>query len=432
MSFLPRIALEAIDAYDWKVHRSVAHEFRNRLKNRTRFYRYLIPAGADMELHTVAVKTRPDGTGAVKEVVRGSVDGSCLCVKDMVFTPIAGYSVDWSPEKLGRAPAQWSYKGKWASEYYSLSAKLWKLDRPVINPEVLLLSDRFRWCAWQPDCGDLLDYLKIYVKHPRIELLSKAGAGRFATRAGFVRQIEGDKGLMRFFMEHLPKIEKMRYGVDVIRLAYRRGVDLGEAATRIATRRRFRGYRLPAGIDATRAAGYIDGLKIGEWQYCDYLRACVKLGMDLADTKVVYPRQFKKRERIAKDRIAEINRLADIELAKKQDADIEAAAARFAKLERARGSFRCVLPRCRDDFVREGKRLHNCLGDGHYAAKMARRETLIAFVRLSEKPRIPFVAVEYSLDQKKVLQCYGDKNAKPPKQVMTFVNRLLLKGKVAA
>ena len=98
-------------------------------------------------------------------------------------------------------------------------------------------------------------------------------------------------------------------------------------------------------------------------------------------------------------------------------------AEQYAKLERIRAGFRILIPRRTKDLIIEGKRLHNCLGDGHYAAKMARGETLLAFVRRAQKPSESFVAVEWSPDQKRVLQCYGSRNEKPPKPVLDFVTR---------
>ena len=40
-----------------------------------------------------------------------------------------------------------------------------------------------------------------------------------------------------------------------------------------------------------------------------------------------------------------------------------------------------------------------------------------------EEPEKPLVTVEYSLKNKKVLQCYGDHDSKPDDCVMEFVNK---------
>jgi hypothetical protein len=320
---------------------------------------------------------------------------------------------------------------------------MWKISGEVINPSILQYHERFKYCSWTPECGHILDYLKVYINHPRVEMLSKVGAGRFATKAGFVAQLEKDKGLMRWFSQHLEEIKAEGAGCDVIRMAYRRGLTLNQAKCRIQLRRMYTTMGLPKAVDATRAHEFVSKTKgCHDYDYCHYLRQCAELGLDLADTKTAYPRQWKKRKTIVNDqynatmlqRKAEQDAIARREEAariKRQDADIAATAARFAKIEQQRAAYAVLIPRTTAELIREGKRMDNCLGDGHYAAKMARGETLIAFVRYAKRLNAAFVAVEYSPDQGRVLQCYGAKNSKPAKPVVDFVNRVFLKRRAA-
>lgn len=44
-------------------------------------------------------------------------------------------------------------------------------------------------------------------------------------------------------------------------------------------------------------------------------------------------------------------------------------------------------------------------------------------IRMKDEPEKPLVTVEYSLKDKKVLQCYGDHDSKPNDNVMEFVNK---------
>jgi hypothetical protein len=424
MSMLSATALDEIARYD------VARRAKLHLPNRNRFYKYLLPCGQDMEIHTAACRTRRDGTIAVKEVVQASVDDPWIHIRDVAHYMIAGYIVDWSPEKLG-PKKPWDYHGRWETDAYAPRCK-WKIKCDVVNPEALLAHPRFRYCAWSPACGDILDYLKVYRKNPRIELLAKAGAERFCTRGGFAKRLAADKNLLRFFMANLDEITRLQYGVDAIALAYRDRITISEAGARIGDRRKFSGHGLPRQVDASKALAYTIRAKCGNYEYCRYLRNCQRLGLDLADTKNTFPRRFKHRSQILADQVAEIDRREKAEMAKAQDAQIAAVAKRFARLERSQSAFRVMLPRRTTDLIREGKRLHNCLGDGHYAAKMARGETLVAFVRRATRPGAAFVAVEYSPDQKRVLQCYAAKNGKPPAPVMKFVERWFAKLRAVA
>ena len=424
MNFLPPYALEYIDRHDWEKFRSLKQP------NRTRFYKWLAPYGNDMEIHTVAVKTRKDGTVCVKEVVIASVDDPWMHVTDVACMVMSGYVVDWSKEKIGRAH-YWSYNGNWESEAYGRRCK-WKISCQVINPEALQRHLRFQYCSWTPECGDILDYLKAYIHHPRIELLSKIGAGRFANKVGFVRQLEKSKDFTRFFMDHLPVIEKERYGIDTIRMAFKKGIPLTEAAYHIDTRRYFRGFGLPASVDATRALEYIGRQKSGtcsKFSYCSYLKDCLRSGMNLKDTKTSFPNQFKRRANIVADQVAEIERQKSVELAKQMDKQIAAVAKKFSRLEKGRSAFKIMLPRKASDLIREGNRMRNCLGS--YSQRIARGESLVAFVRRSKRPGATFVAVEYSPSKNAILQCYGAKNQKPPKPVIDFCNRMFLKRRAA-
>lgn len=427
MNRLTQFDIEAIQRYDWEHHVSKG------FLNRTRFYSYLVatPEG-DVEVHTVGVKAarRPGTCGTlpvyVKPVTRASVDDPWIYVKDVVHHMMAGYVVDWSKEGLNKV--EWSY-GRWESVAFSPTSGMWKIRCEVVNPVVLQHTDRFKYCAWRPECGHILDYLKAYKAHPRIELLSKAGAYRFTTRVGFVSQLEKDKGLMRFFSQNLAAITKSGVGVDAIRLAYKSGIPIASALERIEARRGFRHHGgLPNGVDPIRAAKFVRSTKSNStWVYCRYLRDCVALGMNPADTKVAFPRQFEKRRTIVSDMVEAIENRKKAEFARRQDALIAAAAKRFELLEKGRGGLRVILPRRSSDLVVEGRRMGNCLGDGHYAAKIARGETIVAFVRRAKSPRASFVAVEYSPDQKRVLQCYAAKNQKPPAPVLDFVNRLFVR-----
>ena len=62
----------------------------------------------------------------------------------------------------------------------------------------------------------------------------------------------------------------------------------------------------------------------------------------------------------------------------------------------------------------------------NYDQKFAREESLIFFVRNKQDIETPFVTLEYSIKNKKVLQCYGYKDSKPEEQVLDFVNNTWL------
>ena len=92
-------------------------------------------------------------------------------------------------------------------------------------------------------------------------------------------------------------------------------------------------------------------------------------------------------------------------------------------LEKRRGGYCFVLPKVADDLVKEGMALSHCVLEKHYAERVAKGRSIIAFVRKRDAKDVPFVTVEYGIKSGKVEQCYGLKNCKPDPKVQAFVDR---------
>lgn len=395
-------------------------------RNMNRFYKFLTLNGDDVEIHTVACRygkghyaTRPV---CVKEVAQASVDSERIFTRDVAFMQMSVYSVDWSKEGLTRCP-EWSSRG-WFGNGYTASSPMWKIQgKPVINPELLQQTERFKYCAWQPSCGDILDYLKCYAKHPRIELLVKSGIEWMSCKTGFVMQIEKDKRLMRFVMDNIQDIKKYRYGIDAIRMAYSRKIGISDASRRISDRRSFRGYGLPLDIDASKASEYMRLKKINsKYTYTNYLGHCRVLGMDLADTKVSFPHDFKEREKEVLAMSEALKRKNDAAKRREMKKKIADAAIDAARLEGVKGPFMVVLPKNESDLIKEGKKLHHCIGQGSYADRIASKQIIIAFIRRKRSRNVPFVTVSVDRKSGEAVQCYGKNNSKPEKRVLDFVH----------
>ena len=91
-----------------------------------------------------------------------------------------------------------------------------------------------------------------------------------------------------------------------------------------------------------------------------------------------------------------------------------------------RSAFVCIIAKSPAELIREGEVLHHCVGRMNYDQRFVREESLIFFVRDKDKPDIPLVTIEYSISQKKVLQCYGDQDSKPSENVLHYVNKVWL------
>ena len=217
---LSKRAVEYIKFYDKQFHQGI---------NRNRFYTWLVQVGQDVQIRHVCVKCKK-GTSKrfVKEVARFSVDDPQMHIKDLVFYHAGGgYSVDWRPEGLDTDYRPYDYKGRWETEEYK-SSGLWHINAVVVNPTVLNRMKRFKYCNWWSNCGDIVNYLKTYVEHPGIEMLSKMGLARWCQKPSIYKKCETDKAFAKFlFRNHLDIIGR-HYTIPLVLKGYKTGRPLAE------------------------------------------------------------------------------------------------------------------------------------------------------------------------------------------------------------
>ena len=85
-----------------------------------------------------------------------------------------------------------------------------------------------------------------------------------------------------------------------------------------------------------------------------------------------------------------------------------------------------IIAKSPAELIAEGEALGHCVGQMGYDQKFIREETLIFFIRSKEMQDTPLVTVEYSLSQKKILQCYAYHNTPPADDVLHYVNKVWL------
>ena len=78
-----------------------------------------------------------------------------------------------------------------------------------------------------------------------------------------------------------------------------------------------------------------------------------------------------------------------------------------------------VLPANADDLAAEGNALHHCVGS--YANRVAKRECVILFLRLTEDLEKPFYTVE--VRNRQVIQVRGWDNCAPTPEVKAFMDQ---------
>ena len=88
--------------------------------------------------------------------------------------------------------------------------------------------------------------------------------------------------------------------------------------------------------------------------------------------------------------------------------------------------FVVIIAKSPADLLFEGERLNHCVGRMNYDKRFIREESLIFFIRNKNSIETPFVTMEYSLKDKKILQCYGEHDSRPDEKVLDFAYKVWL------
>lgn len=395
---------------------------------RTRFYSYLTKNDGELVKVTVAVRNYYKRR-LCKQVAVHGLDSDVCFVKDMVFYCILGYSVGWYEQGAQKSP-RWYESTEWGfaeDRYFDPYA-------PVVNREYIDKFPEFRYSAVNLYKGvDVLRYLWYYRRYPQIEYVIKAGLHGYIFSKQILRKAGKDKRFCKWLFRNREDIIRNHYYVDVILRSYKTNKPLAE----LQTQREY-GMKLSkdAGLnelrsffasDLERFVSYIRKQNANVYSYRDYFRACNYLGLDMTRDKNRYPKDFRRWHDVRIDEYNTAKAMKDAEERKAFYDKFASVASKYAELTYDKRSvFVAVLPQSPYDLVREGNALHHCVGRMNYDRKFIREETLIVFIREKERADVPFVTVEYSPSQRKILQCYGEHDSKPDDSVLDYVNNVWL------
>lgn len=133
--------------------------------------------------------------------------------------------------------------------------------------------------------------------------------------------------------------------------------------------------------------------------YRDYLNDCLKLGWDLDDRSILFPRDLDA---------AHARTIAQVKYKKNEIAEKQFTETREKKLwmEREHDGLLIRLPKNGAEIITEGKKLHHCVGG--YVDRAAAGTTTILFIRRVEDPETPYFTLEWLNGH--VQQCKGDRN----------------------
>ena len=398
---------------------------------RVRFYAYFSKVKGELVKITVACKHYKKQWFCKQVAVHGVHSDECL-VRDMEYT-LMGYSVGWYDMALSDCRKSFE-DGKWykaADKYYNPVAE-------VVNKRYALKFDEYRYSAIDKYLYcDELKYLRVYEQYPQAEYFVKIGLQHLATNKTLLKKAGKDKTFRKWLIKNMRYLRN-EYGSypyfssQTILLAYKQNLPIFDALKpHTECKELLNDYayintvsRVIPKREALTLLNYIQKQSTNLSSYADYIKACEYLGLDMTEEKNRYPHDFRRWHDIRIDQYATKKADEDKEKRKELYAQFAAVAEKYLALQgKSNEEYAVFIARSPAELIREGEVLHHCVGRMNYDQRFIREESLIFFVRHVAEPHTPFVTVEYSLSQKKVLQCYGDTDTRPDDNVLNYVNK---------
>lgn len=400
-------------------------------EGRTRFYAYFAKIKGELVKITVACKNYANQWFCKQVAVHGVHSDECL-VRDMEYT-IMGYSVGWYDHVLSSFRKRYE-DGKW----YPAADKYYDPIAGVVNKKYALKFDEFKYSAVDKyPYIDVLKYLRVYEQYPQAEYFIKTGLSHLATNKTLLKKAGKDKNFRKWLVRNA-RLLRNEYGnypyfsAKLILSAYKENTPLlVQQMLELQQQELQREYcyihtisKVIPEAEIGTFLQYIQKQNTNINSYADYLKACEYLGLDMSLPKNRYPHDFRRWHDIRIDEYRTAKALRDAEERKELYAKFAEIAEKYLPLQRSKeDTFVVVIARSPQDLIREGTTLHHCVGSMNYDQRFISEENLIFFVRDKQNPDVPFVTLEYSLSQKKVLQCYGENDRKPADNVLEFVHK---------
>lgn len=151
--------------------------------------------------------------------------------------------------------------------------------------------------------------------------------------------------------------------------------------------------------------------------YRDYLDACHELNYNLKDSAILKPRNFKDMH----DRTTALRR---IKANKENDRKMREFYPEYHRLYAFEADgLTMVVPKTSEAIIREGKRQNHCVGG--YVDRVVSGNSIILFIRKSDKRSENFYTMEYDPRANRIVQTRGKRNCEATEEVKVFLKKWL-------
>lgn len=280
-------------------------------------------------------------------------------------------------------------------------------------------------------------FLAAHLKHPRLEHLVKTGfytlasdlayrddslplldeaqnrthqiLGVAAEDVTFLRELDADAAALRIFSQYNGLKDRRKLLLWQLKHEIKQAVS---PILRHTTAHKMMRYleQQRANFDTQHQWRY-NSMQNLVTEYRDYLEMSERLGDDLTNTFVLFPKNLTEAHDTAAAR-------QKIKLTKELRRDFRIAYKRvMSHLDFEQDGLKMVYPSDPEEIIHEGQELHHCVAN--YVDKVAKKECLILFLRHCDAPEKSFYTVE--VRNRKVEQVRGYKNQDPTPEVSSFM-----------
>lgn len=261
--------------------------------------------------------------------------------------------------------------------------------------------------------NDYLDFIRIFTKishYPSFEFLVKLKLYNLAESADkfvYGKRFEEIIGVPKTFYEFIKKHNLNYRQLEVLRLIKTKNIKLINRLTHINNLEELSRY-----VNLEKA--YYNVLKFNrnrEYEYLDYLRACVQLGYSMKDKKILYPRNLIEEHDKAIDLVKVIENEANDKLIKERLKELNKSIYQNNKY--------IVFPaESVAALFEESRQLNHCVKT--YCQRYALSECDIFFLRELSNQDKSLVTVE--VKDSNILQARAKYNSNPTKEQLKFLN----------
>lgn len=393
------------------------------------FISYIDVKNNRVTLRTFAFR-KNDKKQLVTEVMRDYVESGKKSIKNIYFVQMGGYIPIYENKDKTTSSGGYRYTTFYKEDFdkwYNVPQNEFNISSRIINLEDLA-NTKYRYCGFTTDwneSGSFIAHLQKFSEDPKVELLGKLGFNNPSKR--LISKCEKDKQFVRFLYDNASSLKG--HSAETVIEAYKQGtIDFSGVAyemqiKRDITRRINNRYFTKSKISRSAANDYIKNYSVPPISYGDYIEAITELGLDLTDTKNIFPKDFKRMHDLRIDEYAVLKMKRDKEKNAKLWKDFENVSTANDKYRWECESYIIVMPHTIEDLINEGNALSHCVGRMGYEKKVIDGRSIIGFFRAKENPEKPFVTVELDGKTASIKQAHTKGNGSPQANERAFIEQ---------